>query len=50
LSCGYFDPVVIGGANLERATLNNYENVLRLKIQKGDVIVVQRAMMLFPYC
>ena len=44
-----FDPVVIGGANLERATLNNYENVLRLKIQKGDVIVVQRANDVIPF-
>ena len=44
-----FEPVVIGGAKLERATLNNYENVLRLKVQRGDTLVVQRANDVIPF-
>lgn len=44
-----FEPVVIGGAKLERATLNNYENVIRLKVQKGDTLVVQRANDVIPF-
>jgi len=44
-----FEPVVIGGAKLERATLNNYENVLRLKVQRGDILVVQRANDVIPF-
>ncbi len=44
-----FEPVVIGGAKLERATLNNYENVLRLNVQKGDTLVVQRANDVIPF-
>jgi len=44
-----FEPVVIGGAKLERATLNNYENVVRLRVQRGDVLVVQRANDVIPF-
>jgi DNA ligase (NAD+) len=44
-----FEPVVIGGAKLERATLNNYENVIRLKVQRGDTLVVQRANDVIPF-
>ncbi len=44
-----FDPVVIGGARLGRAALNNYENVMRLKVQKGDVLVVLRANDVIPF-
>lgn len=44
-----FEPVVIGGAKLERATLNNYENVIRLKVERGDTLVVQRANDVIPF-
>lgn len=44
-----FEPVVIGGAKLERATLNNYMNVRRLKVQRGDRLVVQRANDVIPF-
>lgn len=44
-----FDPVVIGGAKLERATLNNYMNVRRLMVQRGDKLVVQRANDVIPF-
>jgi DNA ligase (NAD+) len=44
-----FEPVVIGGAKLERATLNNYMNVKRLMVQKGDKLLVQRANDVIPF-
>lgn len=44
-----FDPVFIGGAKLSRAALNNYENVVRLKIHKNDTLVVERANDVIPY-
>jgi len=44
-----FDPVFIGGAKLSRAALNNYENVIRLKIHRGDTLVVERANDVIPF-
>ena len=44
-----FEPVVIGGAKLERATLNNFMNVKRLMVQRGDRLVVQRANDVIPF-
>ncbi|MCL2154707.1 MAG: hypothetical protein FWH53_03480 [Leptospirales bacterium] len=44
-----FEPVKVGGANLSRATLNNFENVNRLKIERGDTLVVQRANDVIPF-
>lgn len=44
-----FDPVFIGGAKLSRASLNNYENVVRLKIHQGDTLVVERANDVIPF-
>ena len=44
-----FKPVKIGGASLSRATLNNFENVNRLKIERGDTLVVQRANDVIPF-
>lgn len=44
-----FEPVIIGGAKLERATLNNYMNVKRLMVEKGDTLVVQRANDVIPF-
>ncbi len=44
-----FEPVLIGGAKLERATLNNYQNVLNLKLNRGDTLVVVRANDVIPF-
>ena len=44
-----FEPVIIGGAKLGRATLNNFENVKRLKIERGDTLIVQRANDVIPF-
>lgn len=44
-----FEPVFIGGAKLSRATLNNYENVVRLKIHRGDTLVIERANDVIPF-
>ena len=44
-----FEPVIIGGAKLERATLNNYMNVRRLMVQRGDTLIVQRANDVIPF-
>jgi len=44
-----FEPVIIGGAKLGRATLNNFENVKKLKIEKGDTLIVQRANDVIPF-
>ncbi len=44
-----FEPVTVGGATLERATLNNYENVKRLDIHIGDKLLVQRANDVIPF-
>ncbi len=44
-----FEPVIIGGARLGRATLNNYENVKKLKVEKGDTLIVQRANDVIPF-
>ncbi len=44
-----FEPIVVGGATLERATLNNYENVVKLDIHIGDTLLVQRANDVIPF-
>ncbi|WP_187759746.1 BRCT domain-containing protein [Thiospirochaeta perfilievii] len=44
-----FEPIDIGGAKLERATLHNYDNVVSLKLKKGDILYVERANDVIPY-
>jgi DNA ligase (NAD+) len=44
-----FEPVIIGGAKLERATLNNYQNVLNMRLEKGDTLLIVRANDVIPY-
>lgn len=39
----------IGGANISRASLTCYENVLRMKLEKGDRLLVSRANDVIPY-
>ncbi len=44
-----FEPVFIGGAKIERATLNNYDNVVNLKLAPGDRLLIERANDVIPY-
>ena len=44
-----FEPVSMGGATLERASLHNADNVRRLKLAAGDHILVERANDVIPY-
>jgi len=44
-----FDPVEMGGATVERASLHNAQNVQRLKLAPGDIILVERANDVIPY-
>lgn len=44
-----FDPIKMGGATLERASLHNADNVRRLKLAGGDMILVERANDVIPY-
>ncbi|MBN1499892.1 MAG: hypothetical protein JW982_07050 [Spirochaetes bacterium] len=44
-----FEPVYIGGARIERATLNNYDNVLKLDLHEGDILLIERANDVIPY-
>lgn len=44
-----FDIIDIGGRNINRATLNNYENVINLKLKKGDKIEIELANEVIPY-
>ncbi|MDF1568504.1 MAG: BRCT domain-containing protein [Spirochaetaceae bacterium] len=44
-----FEPVRLGGATLERASLHNAQNVRRLRLAPGDEILVERANDVIPY-
>lgn len=44
-----FKPVDIGGASIEKATLNNYENVRDLNLKKSDNIIISRANDVIPF-
>ncbi len=44
----HIDPVEIGGTTIRRATLHNFLNVVRLDLQKSDVVVVERAGDVIP--
>jgi len=41
--------VVLGGSNVSRCTLNNYENVLKLRLNVGDKIFIERAGDVIPF-
>ena len=45
----YFKPVIIGGSEIKNATANNYENVLNLKINEGDEILIEKAGEIIPF-
>lgn len=44
-----FEPVHIGGAKIERASLSNYETVKRMRITIGDALLIERANDVIPY-
>jgi len=44
-----FKPVIIGGAKIERAALNNFENIEKLALAIGDTLLVERANDVIPY-
>ena len=44
-----FKTINIGGANISRASLTCYENVLRMKMERGDKLLVSRANDVIPY-
>lgn len=44
-----FEPVQLGGATLERATLHNYQFALEMQLIPGDTLVIERANDVIPY-
>lgn len=42
-------PVIIGGATIKNVTANNFENIEKLKLNKGDKIHISRANDVIPY-
>jgi DNA ligase (NAD+) len=42
-------PVVLGGATVQRCTLNNYGNVLKMKLHKGDRVIIELANDVIPF-
>ena len=45
---GIFDEIDINGVKIQRATLNNYENVVKLNLHEGDKIIVARRNDVIP--
>jgi DNA ligase (NAD+) len=43
------EPIEIGGATIQRCTLNNYENVSKLRLHKGDKVEIERANDVIPF-
>ncbi len=43
------EPVMVGGVTIERATLHNYDDILRKDIRIGDRVIVKRSGDVIPY-
>ena len=43
------EPVVLGGATVSRCTLNNFDNANKLRLHKGDTVVIERANDVIPF-
>lgn len=44
-----FSPVKLAGAQIERASLHNYQNVCNLSLHLGDTLYIERAGDVIPY-
>lgn len=45
---GILDPVDLGGATVSKATLNNYGDILRKKVNVGSTVVIRRSNEVIP--
>jgi len=43
------EPVVVGGVTIERATLHNFDDIVRKDIRVGDRVIVKRSGDVIPY-
>lgn len=46
---GILSPINIGGSIIQNVTLNNYENVERLKLHKNDEVLISKANDVIPF-
>src|SRR6185369_3804603 len=44
----YFDPVLLAGTTVKRATLHNYEDLARKDVRVGDTVVVEKGGDVIP--
>lgn len=44
----HFDPIVLGGTTVKRATLHNYEDLARKDVRVGDTVIVEKGGDVIP--
>ncbi len=44
----HFDPIVLGGTTVKRATLHNYEDLARKDVRIGDTVIVEKGGDVIP--